>query len=259
MERTNISPSEFEPSVPARVLVYLILPILLGACGPSISLIDAGPSFNAAENAENIYIGVNNVTNYVTVITEQTTRMAEAVGCPHTPNPRLVEGFFAKQTGTVNIRLRSEPGTNAPKMADIYRGDVVEILKRERCEEGFNWYYVRTSDGREGWAAEADKDGKTYWLEPLYDGNGCKLRPRLAAGSVAKNISKTTNKIRVKPAVHAEETNRYLKPAETVQIEKGPVCADGYVWYLVSNIALGINGWTAEGGHGEYWLQRKTS
>jgi len=43
-----------------------------------------------------------------------------------------------------------------------------------------------------------------------------------------------------------------LEGGTVVAIDAGPVCADGYNWYAVSNDV--ISGWTAEGASGDYWL-----
>ena len=43
-----------------------------------------------------------------------------------------------------------------------------------------------------------------------------------------------------------------LEGGAVVAINDGPVCADGYNWYSVSNDD--ISGWTAEGADGDYWL-----
>ena len=49
----------------------------------------------------------------------------------------------------------------------------------------------------------------------------------------------------------AQQVGR-IQEGDVVNVESGPVCADGYNWYLVRN--ANVAGWTVEGGDGEYWL-----
>jgi nitrous oxidase accessory protein NosD len=44
-----------------------------------------------------------------------------------------------------------------------------------------------------------------------------------------------------------------VQPGEILQITDGPQCADGYTWWYIHS-ADGLDGWTAEGDAGGYWI-----
>jgi hypothetical protein len=41
---------------------------------------------------------------------------------------------------------------------------------------------------------------------------------------------------------------------EELKVNAGPKCADGMVWWKVYSLNTGMDGWTAEGINGDYWL-----
>lgn len=51
--------------------------------------------------------------------------------------------------------------------------------------------------------------------------------------------------------------NNYLgqiEPGNGLKIIDGPICADGYRWWLVESLQDGIKGWTVEGKSSEQWI-----
>ena len=60
------------------------------------------------------------------------------------------------------------------------------------------------------------------------------------------------NKIHSQPGI-SSETIGDVQPGETMLIEDGPRCADGYAWWYVHSF-VGMEGWTAEGDAEAYWL-----
>ncbi len=79
----------------------------------------------------------------------------------------------------------------------------------------------------------------------------CGLLPLLNAGQSAIVGPDRTLSVRG-TATTSGELLGSLDGGTVVAINEGPVCADGYNWYSVSND--GISGWTAEGSNGDYWL-----
>lgn len=80
---------------------------------------------------------------------------------------------------------------------------------------------------------------------------GCDLPARLSIGQQAIVSPGLANRVRSAASLDAERLG-VIEAGEIVRIEAGPLCADGYHWYGVSNAA--IAGWTVEGSDGEYWL-----
>lgn len=79
----------------------------------------------------------------------------------------------------------------------------------------------------------------------------CGLLPLLNAGQNAIVGPDLSLRVRSE-AMTSGEVVGSLEDGAVVAIDEGPVCADGYNWYSVSNDD--ISGWTAEGGGGSYWL-----
>ena len=79
----------------------------------------------------------------------------------------------------------------------------------------------------------------------------CGLLPLLSAGQKAIVGPDLTLSLR-NEAMTSGELLGSLEGGTVVAIDQGPVCADGYNWYAVSN--ADISGWTAEGANGDYWL-----
>jgi len=81
--------------------------------------------------------------------------------------------------------------------------------------------------------------------------SGCKLPARLNPGQYAILGPGENNNVRQSWSANSAWFGE-IYPSEVVYVQDGPVCNEGYNWYLVSNEF--IYGWTAEGFAGEYWL-----
>jgi hypothetical protein len=83
---------------------------------------------------------------------------------------------------------------------------------------------------------------------------------RLKVGEQARVTGKPgdpPNRVRDNPSLSATQIGS-LEPGTMVEILEGPVCADGLVWWKVSEdewYGGGVAGWTAEGDGKEYWLE----
>jgi Tol biopolymer transport system component len=81
---------------------------------------------------------------------------------------------------------------------------------------------------------------------------------RLKAGEQAQvtgDPGDAPNRVRAEPNLNAAQVG-LLDPGTVVTLLRGPVCADGLVWWKISEASLpGGEGYTAEGDGKEYWLQ----
>lgn len=81
--------------------------------------------------------------------------------------------------------------------------------------------------------------------------NNCKTPARLNTNSYAVLSPGENNNVRQSWSIGSSILGE-IYPGEVVYVMDGPVCAEGYNWYLVSNEY--VYGWTAEGFGGAYWL-----
>jgi serine/threonine protein kinase len=61
------------------------------------------------------------------------------------------------------------------------------------------------------------------------------------------------NRVRSDPNTDAEVIG-HLQVGERMDIEDGPECAQGWIWWYVRSRETGLTGWTAEGDKKDYWL-----
>lgn len=86
--------------------------------------------------------------------------------------------------------------------------------------------------------------------------NGCPglPEPRLTPGGWGRvTPTEGGNYVRPTPKRSGAEPYASLGPGEQFYVIDGPVCADGFAWWLVKHNAL--VGWTAEGNSEGYWLE----
>lgn len=79
----------------------------------------------------------------------------------------------------------------------------------------------------------------------------CSLAPLLSLGQQAVGSPGIPSRVRAAASTSADIVGQ-IEAGDVVNIEAGPICADGYNWYFARNSS--VAGWTAEGGDGDYWL-----
>jgi hypothetical protein len=88
----------------------------------------------------------------------------EITACPGAPDITLKQGDWARVSVNPPLpsRIRSQPGSSGEVIGQVQPGENVLVVDGPRCANGYTWWYVRSPDGLEGWAAEGDAAG--YWL-----------------------------------------------------------------------------------------------
>jgi tetratricopeptide (TPR) repeat protein len=142
------------------------------------------------------------------------------------------------------LNLRSGPGLNFDILLKLERNAVVTLLEGPRKADGYAWWRVRTTDGKEGWAVERVDQEQT--LQPalilgkgaiVHSTAGDKLNVRADAGKGAAIVTK-------------------LADGDTVTVLEGPRAADGYIWWKVRTADNKV-GWAVYFADGEQTLVYK--
>ncbi|HMQ30381.1 MAG TPA: SH3 domain-containing protein [Chloroflexaceae bacterium] len=78
-----------------------------------------------------------------------------AAGAPATAPGMLGVGVSAwvRNAGGKNLRLRDKPGLQSNAFAGLPPGTQMTLLEGPVQDDGYPWWRVRVSDGREGWVA----------------------------------------------------------------------------------------------------------
>ncbi len=200
-------------------------------------------------------------TNTATA-TESATRTATQIAC-NSLTSRLEVGEGARTTllPAVSTRVRSAPGVLAGIVRIIPPGLMFEVIGGPECAGGITWWAIAGYDetGRwTGWIGEGRDD--TYWIEPFDTGPiDCPgaLLPRLVPGEKGRVALDpyAPNRVRSEPRVRSYNVIGQIQPGEEFDVISGPVCdtENDWRWWLVRKGTL--EGWTAEGRPGTYWLE----
>jgi len=60
---------------------------------------------------------------------------------------------YVQKAGGKNLRLRNAPGLDTDVLAGLPPGTQLSLLEGPIEDDGYPWWRIRTSDGREGWVA----------------------------------------------------------------------------------------------------------
>ncbi len=60
---------------------------------------------------------------------------------------------YVQKAGGKNLRLRSAPGLDSTVLDGLAPGTQLTLLAGPNEKDGYPWWQIRTSDGREGWVA----------------------------------------------------------------------------------------------------------
>lgn len=160
-------------------------------------------------------------------------------------------------SGAAN-RLRSGPGLSYGKLAvNVKPGAVWYVQQGPVCADGINWYRVAAYDA-EGWTAEGQA-GYGYYLgrtkrSPQEGATTVSCASaRLQVGMVVAVSDGVRQRVHREARKSSPQT-AWLYPDAPVTLVKGPVCADGWVWWYISGDGGRLTGWTSEGDGPKAWL-----
>lgn len=144
------------------------------------------------------------------------------------------------------ISIRTEPNPDSALIIQFPDRREFIILGGPVCRDGFNYWNIQ-GHSLTGWAAEGRLD--IYWMS-LVRRAGEPLIPCLTPLelTVGEKFRITFNvRVRSEPSL-AGLTQTVVPSGDTVTILDGPVCADGYNWWKVRAVVVGVtyDGWLAE-------------
>lgn len=92
-----------------------------------------------------------------TTPTEPTQSPGQAAQPSGTPGLAVGSTAYVAQAGGLPLRLRSHPGLDKDSVIDrLQPGTQMTLLEGPQDRDGYSWWRIRTSDGREGWVAGQD-------------------------------------------------------------------------------------------------------
>jgi hypothetical protein len=144
------------------------------------------------------------------------------------------------------ISIRTEPNPDSALIIQFPERREFIVVGGPVCRDGFNYWNIQ-GHGLTGWAAEGRL--AVYWMslvrragEPLVP---CLTPLKLTRG---EKFNITFNvRVRSEPSLEGV-TQTVVASGSRVTILEGPVCADGYNWWKVRAVVLGVtyDGWLAE-------------
>jgi Tfp pilus assembly protein PilF/uncharacterized protein YgiM (DUF1202 family) len=141
-----------------------------------------------------------------------------------------------------HLNLRSGPGLSFDILTKLDRDTPVTLLEGPRKNDGYNWWRVKTEDGKEGWAVERVEEEQT-------------LYPALKAGDQAI-VTVSTGTLRVRSGAGTSfALVTQLADGTTVNLLEGPQAVDGFSWWHIRT-GDGVEGWAVESASDERTLIR---
>ncbi len=180
----------------------------------------------------------------------------------YSPLPFAVGDVVTAVTG---VRLRNAPSQSSYTTTVIPTDGTMEILEGPNCQDGINWWRVRTAFQTSrapvtGWVAEGFPEN--YWIvgaDSIIGANDIPcVRPlTLTIGSrIAVNFRDgVLRRLRAAPSVGAAVILEMPDEIALEIIAAAPVCANGYNWWQVRVLTTEFVGWIAEGRPGRYNIE----
>ncbi len=197
----------------------------------------------------------------------------DANQCPGSLLSRLAVGEFGTVTDTPDNKptnLRSQPSAKSNKLASMNEGEDFIVIGGPTCAEGYTWWQVwYWGFNLNGWAAEGTS---YYFIEPFSSiekavsgvstvpvssdpvdhsfNCGSALPTNLYIGAFAKVAFESgywTLPV-YSEASQYSKLNGSIEEGVNMNIEDGPICAEGAIWWKVaaSYWENGTEGWIPE-------------
>jgi hypothetical protein len=179
-----------------------------------------------------------------------TPTLAPPTATPIPGQPLL--GAKARVVARTGVNIRQSPSTTAPRLGRFGAGVLVAVREGPVEADGFRWWRVEDGQGLSGWVAEGDAVDR--WLDARIGAPRPVNRPVRLGDTVSVTVpAGIVLAIRFEPSTNSLAARR-LAAGAILQVEEGPVAAEGLRWWLVSAEGGRPIGWAAEADADERWL-----
>jgi hypothetical protein len=167
------------------------------------------------------------------------------------PGTAIIVGQPARVTATQGLNVRKAAGASGDRSGRYPPGAIVSVLEGPVDADGYRWWRVGNNE-LAGWVAEGDAEA--IWLSPDMGSTQPIDRPVQMGDDVLVTVGDTgLLKVRAEPGTSAKVQHQVPNQTQLSVVE-GPVDANGFRWWKVTNDAGNISGWAAEGDDEERWL-----
>lgn len=234
------------------ILPFLVLALATLACGSFSPRPTPVPQPTATPTPEQVRTPAVEADSAVALPTSVPTRAAPTPTFTPTPIPgtTLVVGQPARVVAGDGLNVRRDAGVAGERIGRFAPNARVIVLEGPVDSDGYRWWRVGTNQ-LAGWVAEGD--GTETWLSAQLG----ERRPVRRAVRLGDDVVVTVSeggflKVRTQPGLDAPAEHQ-LDPETQLNVIEGPVEADGYRWWKVTDDKE-VTGWAAEGDNTDRWL-----
>lgn len=232
---------------------WLVVVLTSLACGSFVPRPTPVPRPTATPIVEVAQAAAPSVTPTLDLPTSVPTRDAPTPTFTPTPAPgtAIIVGQPARVTATQGLNARKEAGASGDRVGRYPPDAIVSVLEGPVDADGYRWWRVGNNE-LAGWVAEGDSEA--VWLSPDMGSTQPVDRSVQVGDDVLVTVGDTgLLKVRAEPGTGAKVQHQVPNQTQ-LSIVEGPVDADGYRWWKVTNEAGNISGWAAEGDDEDRWL-----
>ncbi len=244
--------------VPRRRWQVALVPLLVFvltslACGSFVPRPTPVPRPTATPIIEVAQASSPTITPTLDLPTSVPTRDAPTPTFTPTPAPgtAIIVGQPALVTATQGLNVRKTAGAGGDRSGRFPPGAIVSVLEGPLDADGYRWWRVGNNE-LAGWVAEGD--GEATWLSPDLGSTQPVDRPVQLGDDVLVTVGDTgLLKVRADAGTSSPVQHQVADKAQ-LSVAEGPVEANGYRWWKVTNDSGNIIGWAAEGDGEDRWL-----
>lgn len=247
------SPDRRRRSWRYALVPWLVVVLTSLACGSFVPRPTPIPRPTATPIVEVAQAAAPSVTPTLDLPTSVPTRDAPTPTFTPTPAPgtAIIVGQPARVVATQGLNARKEAGASGDRVGRYPPDAIVSVLEGPVDADGYRWWRVGNNE-LAGWVAEGDSEA--VWLSPDMGSTQPVDRSVQVGDDVLVTVGDTgLLKVRAEPGTGAKVQHQVPNQTQ-LSIVEGPVDADGYRWWKVTNEAGNISGWAAEGDDEDRWL-----